>query len=130
MDKQRNHTSTLRFARMSLTISRPAELKIQPWKEFFPAGDTSALTESLYGNSEPVGAVERRWMQEEDVAEDGIATNGDHRPVQSDRIATSGASFGHSLQSNRIATSGANFGHSLHSNRIATSGASLGHSTY
>ncbi|KAL9012805.1 MAG: hypothetical protein Q9173_002456 [Seirophora scorigena] len=99
---------------MSLSIPQPVESKAQPWKDFFPTEDVSSLKERLYGESDNMSAVERRWMQEEDYFENGVAANGDDHSVQSNRIATSGANFGHSAQSNKIATSGAGFGLSDH----------------
>lgn len=98
MNRQKSFsTLNARITTMSLSIPHLVESKAQPWKDFFPTGDASAFTDSLYGNSGHAGAVERRWMQEEDCVGSRVATNGDNRSVQSSNIATSGSSFSHSM---------------------------------
>lgn len=89
---------------MSSSIPQSVQSKVQPWKEFFAAGDASALAAALYGNSDYVGGIERRWMQEEEC---NISSN----PAA--RSANSSHSLDDPAQSSSIATSGANFSHSL-----------------
>ncbi len=103
------------------TVKRFDEMKTQPWKDFFPSGDASALTESLYGNCVRVSAMERDWSREECR----LASDGGTLFEDGSKIATSGAGFGHAGYGSKIATSGAGFGHSENRSNgmIATKGA-------